>query len=94
MQEVKKKGIDLDTRLRKSMLKVVHSKFDQVMLRKRSLLETIFDELKNLYQIEHTGHPSLSNFAFNLMAGIAVCCLQPIKPSIKLRDCQKKPTMS
>ena len=85
-QKMKNKGIDLVTRVRKSMLDVMHSEFDRVLLRKRSLVETVFDELKNLCQIEHTRHRSLSNFAVNLMAGIVVCCLQPVKPGIALRD--------
>ena len=49
-------------------------------------MEPVFNELKNLCQIEHTRHRSPSNFAVNLMAGIAVYCLQPVKPGIALRD--------
>ena len=33
------------------MKEVVHSGFDQALQRKRSLVETVFDELKNLCQI-------------------------------------------
>ena len=85
-QKMKDFGLDIVTRVRKNMKKIVHSEFDRVLLRKRSLVETVFDELKNLCQIEHTRHRSLSNFAVNLMAGIVVCCLQPVKPGIALRD--------
>jgi transposase len=84
--KMKDKGIDLVTRVRKNMKAVVHSEFDQVLLRKRSLVETVFDELKNLCQIEHTRHRSLSNFAVNLMAGIVAYCLQPVKPRIAVWD--------
>ena len=49
-------------------------------------METVFDELKNLCQIEHTRHRSLSNFAVNLMAGIVAYCLQPVKPRIAVWD--------
>ena len=59
---------------------------DQALLRKCSLVETVFDELKNLCQIKHTRHRSLSNFAVNLMADIVAYCLQPVKPRIALRD--------
>jgi len=86
VQKMKDKGIDLVTRVRKNMKTVIHSEFDQVLLRKRSLVETVFDELKNLCQIEHTRHRSLSNFAVNLMAGIVAYCLQPVKPRIAVWD--------
>ena len=85
-QKMKDKGVDVITRVRKNMKQVVHCKFDQVLLRKRSLVETDFDELKNLCQIEHTRHRSLSNFAVNLMAGIVAYCLQPVKPRIAVSD--------
>ena len=78
----KDKNIDVVTRVRNSMLEVMHSEFEQALLRKRSLVETVFDELKNLCQIEHPRHRSLSNFAVNLMAGIVAYCLQPVKPRI------------
>ena len=81
-QKMKDFGLDVVTRVRKNMKKIVHSEFDRVLLRKRSLVETVFDELKNLCQIEHTRHRSLSNFAVNLMAGIVAYCLQPVKPRI------------
>ena len=83
-QKMKDFGLDVVTRVRKNMKKIAHSEFDRVLLRKRSLVETVFDELKNLCQIEHTRHRSLSNFAVNLMAGIAAYCLQPVKPRIAL----------
>lgn len=85
-QKMKDKGIDVVTRVRKNMKKVLHSEFDQALLRKRSLVETVFDELKNLCQIEHTRHRSLPNFAVNLLAGIVAYCLQPVKPRIAVWD--------
>ena len=88
VQQMKDKGIDIVTRVHKNMKEVVHSEFDQALLRKRALVETVFDELKNLCQIEHTRHRSLMNFAVNLMAGIVAYCLQPVKPRIQLRDCR------
>lgn len=85
-RKMKDKGIEVLTRVRKNMLEVVHSEFDKALLRKRSVVETVFDELKNLCQIEHTRHRSLSNFAVNLLAGIVAYCLQPVKPRIAVRD--------
>lgn len=78
---MKDKGIDVITRVRKNMKEVMHSGFDQALLRKCSLVETDFDEFKHLCQIKHTRHCSPMNFAVNLMAGIVAYCLQPVKPA-------------
>jgi hypothetical protein len=55
---------------------------DKVLLRRRALLETVFDHLKHLMQIEHTRHRSPTNVAVNLVAGLIAYCHQPNKPSI------------
>jgi hypothetical protein len=55
---------------------------DKVLLRRRALMETVFDQRKHLMQIEHTRHRSAHNFAVNLVAGLVAYCHQPTKPSI------------
>ncbi|MDY4184609.1 MAG: transposase, partial [Sodaliphilus sp.] len=47
------------------------------ILRKRSIIETINDELKNMAQVEHSRHRSFHNFVNNLMSGIAAYCFFP-----------------
>lgn len=59
---------------------------DKILLRKRSLIETVNDQLKNISQIEHTRHRSPQNFLINLLGGIAAYGLQPKKPSLQLDD--------
>jgi len=56
--------------------------WDKLMLRKRSIIETINDQLKNTQQIEHTRHRSPRNFMANLMSGLIAYQLQPKQPSI------------
>ncbi|MDK2899351.1 MAG: hypothetical protein PWQ10_538, partial [Patescibacteria group bacterium] len=56
--------------------------WDKLMLRKRNLIETINDQLKNSNQIEHTRHRSPRNFHANLLAGLIAYQLQPKKPSL------------
>jgi transposase len=82
-------GIDLITKVRRNMKPVTHTPFDNALLNRRSLIETVFDELKNLSQIEHTRHRSTSNFIVNLLAGIVAYCLMPNKPSLPLQQPQK-----
>ena len=40
------------------------------MLRKRSLIETVIDQLKNISQIQHTRHRSPTNYLVNILAGL------------------------
>ncbi len=41
---------------------------DKILLRKRSVIETVNNELKNMYQIEHSRHRSSGNFLINLIS--------------------------
>lgn len=79
------RGLEFITKVRKNMKPVARSDFDQAILRRRSLVETVIDELKNLCQIEHTRHRSPLNFTVNLLAGIIAYCLSPIKPTLPLK---------
>jgi hypothetical protein len=56
--------------------------FDKILLRKRAIIETIIDQLKNISQIEHSRHRSPMNFLVNLVCGLIVYCRQPKKPSL------------
>ena len=47
---------------------------DKILLRKRALIETVNDELKNIAQIEHSRHRSFSNFIANSLSAIAAYC--------------------
>lgn len=60
------------------------SSFDKILLRKRSLIETINDQLKNISQLEHSRHRSLTGFMLNLVAALVAYSFQPKKPSLHL----------
>ena len=47
---------------------------DKILLRKRALIETVNDELKNIAQIEHSKHRSFNNFIANSLSAIAAYC--------------------
>ena len=59
---------------------------DKLLLRKRAVVESVIDQLKNISQIEHSRHRSPMNFLVNLLAGLAAYCLQPEKPSLNLKN--------
>jgi transposase len=84
VERLRQQQVQFITKVRKNMKPVQHASFDQALLRRRSLIETVFDELKNLCQVEHTRHRSHANFLVNLMAGIIAYCLAPNKPHLPL----------
>lgn len=77
--------LQLVTKLRKNMKNKLMDEMDKYFLRKRAILESIDDQLKNISQIEHTRHRSLTGFMVNLLAGLIAYCHQPKKPSLDLR---------
>ena len=76
-------GIQLITGLKRNMKNCLMSISDKILLRKRSIIETINDELKNTCQIEHSRHRSFGNFLTNLISGLLAYSFLPKKPSIK-----------
>ena len=55
---------------------------DRLLLRKRAIIETVNDELKNIAQVEYSRHRCFDNFIVNLLGAIAAYCLFPKKPCI------------
>ena len=64
-------GIQLIKKLKSNMKGALMSVSDKVLLRKRAIIETVNDELKNIAQVEHSRHRSFDNFVVNLQVGIA-----------------------
>jgi len=58
--------------------------------KKRAIIESVNDELKNICQIEHTRHRSFANFLTNLLAGLIAYSFLPKKPSINLEIIDNK----
>ena len=76
-------GIQLITGIRDKMKNCLHELKDKILLRKRSVIETINDELKNICQIEHSRHRSFENFISNLISGLIAYSFFQKKPAIK-----------
>ncbi len=76
-------GIQLVTKLKsysKNLLPM--SWMDRIMLRKRAIVESVIDQLKNISQIEYSHHRSVTNFLVNLLCGLIAYARQPKKPSL------------
>lgn len=76
-------GLHLVTGIRNNMKNVLMSMRDKILLRKRSVIETINDQLKNIAQAEHSRHRSFGNFLTNLVASLIAYSFQEKKPGIK-----------
>ncbi len=75
-------GLQLITHVRANMKNRLLLLRDKLLLRKRYIIETINDQLKNQSQIEHSRHRSPINFVVNVLAGLAAYLWQPRKPAI------------
>lgn len=78
-------GVQLITKLKNGMKNKLMPLFDKLMLRKRGIVESIIDQLKNISQLEHSRHRSPYNFFVNLLAGLIAYTFQEKKPSLHLR---------
>jgi len=77
--------VHLITGIRKNMKNRFMPLMDKILLRKRAVIETVNDQLKNISQIAHTRHRSVDNFLVNVIAGLIAYSHQPAKPSLNLR---------
>ncbi len=82
--ELAEKDITFITTIRKNMKPKLMRLWDRLMLRKRYIIETIIDQLKNQSQIEYTRHRSPMSFMVHLLAGVIAYTFQPKKPKIKV----------
>lgn len=82
--DLAEQGISFVTGKRSNMKPQVISAWDKAMLSKRFIIETVFDQLKNIAQIDHTRHRSCISFMVNLIAGLIAYTFKDKKPSIKV----------
>ncbi len=81
--------VQLITKLKTRMKNRLVSIFDKLMLRKRAIIESVIDQLKNISQIEHSRHRSVANFFVNLVAGLVAYTFRQKKPSLNIRVTEK-----
>jgi len=77
-------GIQLITKLKKNMKNKLMPLIDKFLLKKRAIVESVNNQLKNISQIEHTRHRSFWNFLANIIAGLIAYSLRHKKPSVNL----------
>lgn len=85
----KKRGINLVYKVRKNMRPLDLSASDEVLLKKRALVESVIKELKTQMQVEHSRHRSLENFQVNVFSALIAYQLLEKKPTVNLDELQQ-----
>ena len=83
-EQLLSRGLQLITPLKSNMINKLVPINDKILLRKRSVVETVNDQLKNISYLVHSRHRSLHNFMLNLITALIAYTHQPKKPSLKL----------
>jgi hypothetical protein len=81
------KDLKLVTGIKKTMKNMPMILFEKQMLKKRSIIETVFDYLKNKFEMEHTRHRSIWNFLVHIMATLVAYSMKTTKPKVTMNCC-------
>ena len=82
-EELFERGLTFISKRKKNMKNMLVKLRDKILLRKRAIIESVNDQLKNICQIEHSRHRSRFNFLVNLLAGLIAYSYHPKKPSLQ-----------
>jgi hypothetical protein len=83
-----KQNLQLITKIKKNMKNKLMPMADKILLRKRALIETVNDQLKNISQVEHTRHRSITGFMLNMLGALVAYTYQEKKPSLHLETAE------
>ena len=81
-------GINLCHKVRKNMKPLPLSISDEVLLKKRTIIESVIKELKTQTQVEHSRHRSFVNFQVNVISALIAYQLLETKPSVNISELQ------
>ena len=88
-EQLRAQGINLVYKVRKNMKPLDLSVSDEVLLRKRMLIESVIRELKTQTQLEHSRHRSFENFQVNVFSALIAYQLLENKPSLNIHELQE-----
>jgi hypothetical protein len=80
-----RKGLQLITGIRRNMKNYLMPWLDKIMLRRRFIIETVFDNLKSSMGLEHTRHRSPVNAIVHILACLIAYCFKPNKPAVNMK---------
>jgi len=84
------RGLQLITRIKSNMKNRLMPLFDKLLLRKRGIIESIIDQLKNISQIEHSRHRGIPHYFADILAGLIAYTYREKLPSLNLATQQKQ----
>ena len=79
-------GIHLFYKVRKNMKPLDLSVSDEVLLKKRVIIESVIKELKTQTVLEHSRHRSFVNFRVNVVSALIAYQFLETKPSVNLSE--------
>ncbi len=82
--ELFEQDVGLITNVRRNMKTRAIALWDKIILKKRFIIETVNEQLKNITQIEHSRHRSVSGFMLNLIGSLIAYCHKKDKPTIRI----------
>ena len=78
------RGLHPITGIRRDMKNCLLPLLDRILLRKRFLIETLFDKLKSGMGLQHTRHRSPANAFVHILSCVAACVLA--QPKIEMGE--------
>ena len=81
--ELLDQGLILITGIKKNMKNRLLDIWDKILLKKRSLIESVFNVMKNTLHLEHSRHRSVANACVYYLTTLIAYCWKPNKPHIK-----------
>ncbi len=78
------RGLQLVTGIRGNMKNKLMPLFDKIVLRKRSMIESLNNQIKNVFQVEHTRHRCPINGIINIVAGLIAFTHHDSKPKLNI----------
>ena len=88
-EALREQGVNLVYKVRKNMKPLDLSVSDEVLLRKRMLIESVIRELKTQTQVEHRRHRSVENFHVNVFSALIAYQLLENKPALNIHELQE-----
>jgi hypothetical protein len=85
-EQLQSQGVQLITKLKQRMKNKLMPLLDKVLLRKRTLIESVGEQLKHVCQISHTRHRSVSNALVHFLAALVAYTGHEHKPSLRLTE--------
>lgn len=89
-QRLFRRGVQLITRIKSNMKNSLMVLFDKLLSRKRAIVETVIDQMKNICQIEHSRHRGVLHYFADVVAGLVAYTYRDKLPSLNLRPHELK----